>query len=85
MDKSDRHHRIQGVKVPISRNEMYGHHVPPGVMCREDNIPSGGFLGASLAVQWLRLHTPNGGGTGSVPGQGSNILQINKVLKKSLL
>ena len=40
------------------------------------------LLGASPAVQWLRLHTPNGGGTGSVPGQGSNILQINKVLKK---
>ena len=73
MDKSDRHHLIQGVKVSISRNEMYGHHVPPGVMCREENIPAGGFL----EVQWSRLHTPTGGGVGSVPGQGSNILQIN--------
>ena len=48
MDKSDRHHRIQGVKLPISRNEMYGHHIPPGVMCREDNIPSGGFPGGPV-------------------------------------
>ena len=26
----------------------------------------------SLAVQWVRLHTPTAGGTGSVPGQGAN-------------
>ena len=24
--------------------------------------------GTSLAVQWLRLHAPNAGGTGSIPG-----------------
>ena len=26
--------------------------------------------GTSLVAQWLRLHTPNAGGLGSVPGQG---------------
>ena len=29
--------------------------------------------GTSLVVQWLRLHGPNAGGTGSIPGQGTNI------------
>ena len=28
-------------------------------------------VGASLGVQWLRLHTPNAGGLGSIPGQGT--------------
>ena len=27
--------------------------------------------GASLVVQWLRLHAPNAGGKGSIPGQGT--------------
>ena len=27
--------------------------------------------GTSLVVQWLRLHTPNSGGPGSIPGQGT--------------
>ena len=31
--------------------------------------------GTSLAVQWLRLHVPNSGGTGSNPGQGTKILR----------
>ncbi|TEA36668.1 hypothetical protein DBR06_SOUSAS310070, partial [Sousa chinensis] len=32
----------------------------------------------SLVVQWLRLHTPNAGGPGSIPGQGtrSHMLQL---------
>ncbi|TEA42071.1 hypothetical protein DBR06_SOUSAS23010015, partial [Sousa chinensis] len=25
----------------------------------------------SLVVQWLRLHAPNAGGLGSIPGQGT--------------
>ncbi|TEA11773.1 hypothetical protein DBR06_SOUSAS6910273, partial [Sousa chinensis] len=25
----------------------------------------------SLVVQWVRLHTPNAGGPGSIPGQGT--------------
>ena len=28
--------------------------------------------GTSLVVQWLRLRTPNAGGTGSIPGWGSS-------------
>ena len=27
--------------------------------------------GTSLVAQWLRLRTPNGGGLGSIPGQGT--------------
>ena len=27
--------------------------------------------GTSLVAQWLRLHTPNAGGLGSIPGQGA--------------
>ena len=29
--------------------------------------------GTSLAVQWLRLHTPNAVGTGLIPGRGAKI------------
>lgn len=31
-------------------------------------------FGASLMVPWLRLHTPNAGGTGSIPGLRTKIL-----------
>ena len=27
--------------------------------------------GASLVAQWLRLHAPNAGGPGLIPGQGT--------------
>ena len=39
---------------------------------REDNLET------SLVVQWLRLHAPNAGDLGSIPGQGtrSHILQL---------
>ena len=29
--------------------------------------------GTALVVQWLRLHAPNAGGLGSVPGWGTKI------------
>ena len=29
--------------------------------------------GTSLAVQWLRLRVSNAGGTGSIPGWGTNL------------
>ena len=32
---------------------------------------SGRGVGTSLGVQWLRLHTPNAGGLGSIPGRGT--------------
>ena len=28
-------------------------------------------MGTSLVVQWVRLHVPNAGGLGSIPGQGT--------------
>ena len=31
--------------------------------------------GISLVVQWLGLWAPTAGGTGSIPGQGTKILQ----------
>ena len=31
------------------------------------------MLGTFLAVQWLRLHTPNAGDMGSIPGQETKI------------
>ena len=31
------------------------------------------IVGTSLVVQWLRLHAPNTGGMGSIPGQGTKI------------
>jgi len=30
-----------------------------------------GMMGTSLVVQWPSCHTPNAGGPGSTPGQGS--------------
>ena len=55
--------------------------------------------GASLMFQWLGLHTPNAGGTGSIPGPGTkirhaawfsqkkkkDIRQINRRKKKQIL
>ena len=37
-----------------------------------------GGCSPSLVVQWLRLQTPNAGGPGLIPGQGtrSHILQL---------
>ena len=29
------------------------------------------YSGTSLVVQWVRLHAPNAGGLGSIPGQGT--------------
>ena len=31
-------------------------------------------IGMSLVVQWLRLHTPNAGGMGSITGWGTKVL-----------
>ena len=51
----------------------------PGNAVLQVRIPeSQEYLGAFLAVQWLRLHAPNAGGWGSIPGQGtrSHMLQL---------
>ena len=49
-----------------------------GNLCLELTIKRR-HLGTSLVVQWLRLHTPNAGGLGSIPGQGtrSHMLQLS--------
>ena len=33
------------------------------------------FLGNSTVVQWLGLHTSTAGDSGSIPGQGTKILE----------
>ena len=33
--------------------------------------------GTSLVVQWLRLHAPNAGGLGSIPGQGTRSCMLH--------
>ena len=37
-----------------------------------------GKIRSSLVVQWLKLHAPDAGGPGSIPGQGSrsHLLQL---------
>ena len=32
-----------------------------------------------LVVQWFRLHAPNAGGSGSIPGQGTKIPLVTKI------
>ena len=39
-------------------------------------------MGTSLMVQWLRLHAPTAGGTGSNPGWGTKISHMPKKRKK---
>ena len=38
--------------------------------------------GTSLVVQWVRLHAPNAGGPGSIPGRGSRS-RMHATTKKS--
>ena len=40
-----------------------------GWRATEEFIKTQVIHGASLVVQWLRLHIPNAGGTGSIPGE----------------
>ena len=40
------------------------------------------FIGTSLAVQWLGLHTSTAGGMGLIPGQGTKIPQAAQPKKK---
>ena len=43
-----------------------------------------GSDGTSLAVQWFRLHAPNAGGTGLIPGQETKIPHdMQSCLKKT--
>ena len=42
--------------------------------------------GTSLVAQWLRVRTPNAGGLGSIPGQGtrSHMLQLRPSAAKKV-
>ena len=49
---------------------------------------SEGWEGTSLVVQWLTIFTPNAGGPGSIPGQGTryHVLQLRvHMLKLKIL
>ena len=54
---------------------MNGHIKDIQTIIREIQIKT---TGTSLEVQWLRLHSSNAGGPGSIPGQGtrSHTLQL---------
>ena len=39
--------------------------------------------GTSLVVQWLRLHTANAGGPGSIPGQGARSHMLQQQQQKA--
>ena len=41
------------------------------------------MLATSLEVKWLRRHTPNAGGLGSTPGQGTNYHTLHVQLRPS--
>jgi len=38
-----------------------------------------------LVVQWIRLHAPNAGGLGSIPGQGTKISCATQSKKKGTI
>ena len=39
------------------------------------------MIGTSLTVQWLKLHAPNAGGPGSIPGQETRSDMLQRRLK----
>ena len=43
-----------------------------------------GNVGTSLVVQWLRLCTPDAGGSGSIPGQGTGVSNAAVKIKYSM-
>ena len=45
---------------------------------KKQKLASNGNTGTSVVVQWLKLCTPNAGGLGSIPGQGT----ISHILHK---
>ena len=53
------------------RNKPIGGSLTPSRFSGKIYGPNLRSPGTSLVVQWLRLHTPNAGGQGSIPGQGT--------------
>ena len=79
---SHQHHRLQclygmcvcvGVWVcPLTRlvPSVTGRHFKSPFLGKKKRVHSQDFL----VVQWLRLHSPNAGSRGSIPGQGTRSL-----------
>ena len=51
-------------------------HFPVSLSEQQPVIPLKMNLGSSLVAHWLRLHTPNAGSLGLIPGQGSLMQQL---------
>ena len=51
-------------------------HFPVSLSEQQPVIPLKMNLGSSLVVHWLRLHTPNAGSLGLIPGQGSHMQRL---------
>ena len=58
----------------LGREHRYIREGPPETGTQGTNKATG----ASLEVRWLRLCPSTAGGPGSIPGQGTNILQAQK-------
>ena len=58
--------------------DLNGHFSKEDICRANKHTPGKDDQGTSLVVQWLRLHDPNAGGLGSIPGQGtrSHMLQL---------
>ena len=68
----------RGTKSPHATEQLSLHTTRESVRCKKDpmqpkdpHIFKKQCFGNSLAVQWLRLHLPNGRVVGSIPGQGA--------------
>ena len=61
----------------ISPSAQLPQSIFPTLKSEQGHTETGGVL-LNIAVQWLRLHAPNVGGPGSIPGQGtrSNMPQL---------
>ena len=70
---------LQSITSWNNKNQLWQHS---GTGWRPQDHQEEPPLGTSLVVQWLRLHTSNARGTGSIPGQGTKPHMPNDVGKK---
>ena len=67
--------------LPKESKQRVGSHFCQGIVERLEQEMT--IRRTSLVVQWLRLHTPNAGGTGSILGQGTKIpYAVGAAIKK---
>ena len=64
---------VAGYKINIQKSVafLYTNNEISERECKKDHTFQNHTLRTSLVVQWLRLHNPNAGGPGSIPGQGT--------------